>query len=157
MPRTVHLIVYNSPLFPAHWGLWIPQEDGDQNIGKLIHATGDARTGFQVAFKRNYDLGTTSRSYQLLPLAQVADQHVVDVKGDGSKGTDTIAHDYLEQVALSIPAPGRSLRSATSQGSRQRVDIQNCQTWLRAVVAALVQNGVIAEGALQVVDNAPKN
>jgi hypothetical protein len=115
MPRTVYLIIYNSPLFPAHWGLWVPQKDGDQNIGKLIHATGDARNGFQVAFKRNYDLGTTSRSYQLLPLAEVADQHVVDVKGDGKKGTDTTAHDYLEQVALSIPAPGRSLRSATSQ------------------------------------------
>lgn len=45
----------------------------------------------------------------------IADQHVVDVKGDGRRGTDTTAHDYLEQVALSIPAPGRSLRSATSQ------------------------------------------
>ncbi|KAF2752611.1 hypothetical protein EJ05DRAFT_505899 [Pseudovirgaria hyperparasitica] len=157
MSRTVHLIVYNSPLFPAHWGLWVPQKDGDQNIGKLIHATGDARNGFEVAFKRNYDLGATSRSYQLLPLAQVADQHVVDVKGDGRTGTDTTVHDYLEQVALSIPAPGRSLRSATSQGSRQRVDIQNCQTWLRVVVTALVQNGVMAERALQVVDNAPRN
>jgi hypothetical protein len=115
MPCTVYLVVYKSPLFPAHWGLWVLQKDGEQNIGKLIHATGDTRNGFPVAFKRNYDLGTTSRSYQLLPLAQVADQHVVDVKGYGRKGTDTIAHDYLEQVALSIPTPGRSLRSATSQ------------------------------------------
>jgi hypothetical protein len=90
----------------------------NQNIGKLIHVTGDARNGFQVAFKRNYDLSSTSRSYQLLLLAQVSDQHVVDVKGDGRKGTDTTAHDYLEQVALSIPAPGRSLRSATSEVRR---------------------------------------
>ncbi|KAH7070687.1 hypothetical protein BKA63DRAFT_535692 [Paraphoma chrysanthemicola] len=131
MPRTVYLIV--------------PQTDGNQDIRKLIHATGDARNGFQIAFKRNYDL------------TQVANQHVVDVKGDKTKGTDATAHNYLKQVALSIPAPGRSLQSATSQGSRQRVDIQNCQTWLRAVVATLVQNRVIAEGALQVVDTAPKN
>ncbi|KAF1912615.1 hypothetical protein BDU57DRAFT_372555 [Ampelomyces quisqualis] len=77
--------------------------------------------------------------------------------GDGRKGTYTTAYYHFEQVTLSIPGPGRSLRSAASQGSGKRVDIQNCQTWLRAVVATLVQSGVMAEGAIQVVDNAPKN
>ncbi|KAF2258102.1 hypothetical protein CC78DRAFT_479708 [Lojkania enalia] len=156
MPRTVYLVVYNSPLFPAHWGLWIPHID-NPNIGKLIHASGDAANGFIISFERNYNLGSTSRRHQILPVDQVLDHHVVDVKGDGSRSRDQTAHDYLEEVALSIPAPGRSLVSAATQGPRQRVVIQNCQTWLRAVVAALVQRGVMSQASLQVIDNAPKN
>ncbi|KAF2118705.1 hypothetical protein BDV96DRAFT_642883 [Lophiotrema nucula] len=156
MPRTVCLVIFNSPLFPAHWGLWVPSTD-QPSIGKLLHASGDAATGFEIAFERNYDLGATTRRHQVLQLAQVLDHYVVDVKGDGSRTKDQIAHDYLEEVALSVPAPARSLVSATSQGPRQRVEIQNCQTWLRQVVAAFVQNGAMDQSALQTVDNAPKN
>ncbi|KAF2123947.1 hypothetical protein P153DRAFT_327702 [Dothidotthia symphoricarpi CBS 119687] len=156
MPRAIYLVVFKSPLFPAHWGLWIPSA-ADPNIGKRIHASGDAATGFQIFFERNYDLVATRRRYQVLPLAQVLDQHVVDVEGDGSQWSDTTAHDYIEQVALSVPAPARSLISASSQGPKQRVAIQNCQTWLREFVAALVQKGLMDQSALQILDGAPKN
>ncbi|KAF2186882.1 hypothetical protein K469DRAFT_570861, partial [Zopfia rhizophila CBS 207.26] len=141
--------------FPAHWSLWIPHQD-NTSIGRRIHASADAANGFEIAFERNYNLDATSR-HQILPLAQVLDHYVVDVKGDGSQLKDQIAYDYLEQVALSIPAPSRSLVSTSTQGPRQRVEIQNCQTWLRQVVAALVQNGAMDQAALQAADSAPKN
>jgi hypothetical protein len=43
------------------------------------------------------------------------------------------------------------------QGPRRRVEIQNCQTWLKDVVAALVQSGLIHESAIQIISDAPKN
>jgi len=114
MPRTVYLLVFNSPLFPAHWGLWIPSVE-KPNIGKLLNATGDAATGFEIGFERNYDLGAITLRHQILQLAEVLDHHVVDVTGDGSPAKDQTAHDYLEQVALRVPAPARSLVPAASE------------------------------------------
>jgi hypothetical protein len=114
MTRTVYLIVYNSPLFPAHWGLWIPSLD-DPTVGKRLHAPGDAANGFEIDFDRNYTLDATNRQYQSLVLAEVSNYHVVDVKGDGSRRSDSTAHDDLEQVLLSVPAPGASLVSSSSQ------------------------------------------
>jgi hypothetical protein len=114
MARDIYLIVYTSPLFPAHWTLWIPTEANPQ-IGKGIHATGDAANGFQHEFKRNYDLSEEDRAYRLFLLAQVNDRWVVDVPGDGLFSVDTIPVDGVERIALSVPAPGKSLR--TSEGS----------------------------------------
>jgi hypothetical protein len=116
MTRTIYLLVYNSPLFPAHWSLWIPSAD-NPDIGKRLHAIGDASAGFEIAFERNYDLTTDTRHYQILPLARVLDSHLVDVEGNGDPSTDQIAHDHIEDVVLSVSAPGRSLVAASSQVS----------------------------------------
>jgi hypothetical protein len=43
------------------------------------------------------------------------------------------------------------------QGPRRRVEIQTCQTWLKDVVAALVQNELIHESAIQIISDAPKD
>lgn len=114
MARTIYLIIYNSPLFPAHWGLWIPTLS-DPTVGKVLHAEGDAANGFEIIFKRNYVPDATSRQHQFLPVAEVSDHHVMDVKGDGSLQLDSTAHDNIEQVLLSVPAPGASLVSSNSQ------------------------------------------
>lgn len=114
MTRDIYLIVYNSLLFPAHWTLWIPTKANPQ-IGKGIHVTGDAANGFQHEFKRNYDLSEEDRANRLFLLAQVDDRWVADVPGDGSFSVDTTPADDVETIALSVPAPGKSLR--TSEGS----------------------------------------
>lgn len=116
MTRTVYLIIYNSPLFPAHWSLWIPSLD-NAAIGKRLHAEGDASQGFRVVFKRNYVPEEDTRQYQKLLHAEVSDRHVVDVKGTGTQVSDSTAHDDLERVLLSVPAPGPSLVSSVSQVS----------------------------------------
>lgn len=115
MSRPVYLIVYKSRLFPAHWSFWIPTPD-DETIGKRIQATGDALTGFVVAFERNYDIAKTSRPHELVSLDRVDSAHVNDgdaVKG-GPESTDAQPIDKLEEVALSVPAPGPSLVSSSS-------------------------------------------
>jgi hypothetical protein len=119
--RTVYLIVYNSPLFPVHWGLWIPSLHNPA-IGKFLNAEGDAANGFEIIFQRNHtlDADATSRPRQCLPLAEVADCHVLDVDGDGGEGADSTARDELERVLLSVPAPGKSLLQVSENGSKVR-------------------------------------
>jgi len=70
MTRDIHLIFYPSPLFPAHWGLWIPSV-GNPQIGKMVHVVGDVATGFEHQFKRNYSLITTTRRYDLSSLPKL--------------------------------------------------------------------------------------
>lgn len=70
----------------------------DSTLGKFLHAKGDAANGFEIVFKRNYDLDATSRPHQCLPLAEVSDNHVLDIPGDGSLVADSIAHVDLERV-----------------------------------------------------------
>lgn len=110
MTRVIYLIVYNSLLFPAHWTLWIPTEANPQ-IGKGIHVTGDAVNRFQHEFKRNYDLSEEDRAHRLFLLAQVDDRWIADVPADGSFSVDTTPADDVETIALSMPAPGKSLRT----------------------------------------------
>ncbi|KAF1956563.1 hypothetical protein CC80DRAFT_492104 [Byssothecium circinans] len=55
MPRTVNLVVFNSPLFPAHWALFTPHSN-NQQVGTMIHAVGDAKDGFETRFERNYNI-----------------------------------------------------------------------------------------------------
>jgi hypothetical protein len=38
-----------------------------------------------------------------------------------------------------------------------KVDLRNCQTWLREFVGVLVEDGVLSGDALVVMDGAPKN
>ncbi|KAM7219905.1 hypothetical protein V8F06_004760 [Rhypophila decipiens] len=118
MARSVYLLIYNSPLFPAHWAIWIPSE-AKSTTGKLIHARGDARSGFDVTVDRNYDISQTGRKHEIIPLARVDDSNVVDSPSDaprtretGSAGTFS-PQDKVEQIALRVPAPGPSLRTAS--------------------------------------------
>lgn len=43
------------------------------------------------------------------------------------------------------------------QAPRKRVQIQNCQTWLRSGIEALVREEIMDKSALQTIDSAPKN
>jgi hypothetical protein len=112
MPRTLYLIVYNSPLFPAHWTMYIPS-DTEEGLGTGIHATGDAADGFEVQFERRYNYGQTRRTHQQFTLGHIGDEHVEGGVA-ATRSTDKTPRDALEQVASTIPAPGPSLISASS-------------------------------------------
>lgn len=105
MARTIFLIVFSNGTKPAHWAIWIPTA-GQQDLGKLLHVTGNPATGFFLEFKRNYDLSATARTYQILSLAQVHDQYVADTPN--AQGVDTTARDRLESTATVVAPPGRS-------------------------------------------------
>jgi hypothetical protein len=114
MTRAIQLIVFNSPLFPAHWALFNPHSSS-QNCGTLVHAVGDAKDGFDTSFERNYNIGATTLQYQSLQLATISDEFVKDSQGDGKRSQESTARDRLEQVVLSIPAPRGRLNSSSSE------------------------------------------
>ncbi|KAI0448216.1 hypothetical protein F4803DRAFT_545740 [Xylaria telfairii] len=155
MIRTIYLIVYNSPLFPAHWAIWIPSQE-NLAIGKRIHVEGDAATGFQLSFDRNYDKTQDSRKHEIVVLAEVHAKHVVDTPGSGSNTVDREPKDGIESIAAKVAPPGPSLMSA-SRTRGTKVEIKNCQTWLMDVVNALHKEGIFDSKAVEVIQAAPKN
>jgi hypothetical protein len=124
MPSKIYLIVYRSRLFPAHWSLWIPSDRISRHniaFGKIIHVTGDSRAGFVHEFKRNYELAGTGRAYDMFLLGSTSESSnvvVVDVVGNEEFSTDDVANDIIEQYALAVPAPGKSLRSTSNEVCR---------------------------------------
>ncbi|KAI0912565.1 hypothetical protein F4823DRAFT_178302 [Ustulina deusta] len=156
MSRTIYLIIYKSPLFPAHWALWVPSE-ADPTIGKRIHAEGDAATGFRLSFDRNYDITQESRKHETLALAEVGAGLVLDTPGDGVNSVDAEPRDAVEIVAANVPPPGPSLVSSSASSRGTRVEIKNCQTWLFEVVSALHVEGILDGQAVEVIKTAPKN
>lgn len=107
MPRTIHLAITSNGRRPAHQAVFVPTGDAGA-VGKVIHVTGNAATGFFLEIKRNYDLEATARKYLLIPLAQIDERFVRDTVGNGEPGVDTTARDRLESAAIVAVPPGRS-------------------------------------------------
>ncbi|KAF8161523.1 hypothetical protein B0H34DRAFT_383221 [Crassisporium funariophilum] len=162
--RPVYLIVYNSPIFPAHWAMWIPKL-ANENMGKLLQVEGDPATGFEYDFQENYDLQVIIRSHELVKLADVDKKFAVDfLEGrDEEDGTDPVgairsmAMDEMTKVARRIPPPLPSLKSAGMASTPGKVEIKNCQTWMTQFVEELILANIFPEGARQVLAIAPKN
>lgn len=106
MTRPIFLLVYPTinQRTAAHWAIFIPYLN-EVTIGKVIHAVGTPFTGFGVEFKRNYDYATTGRRVEAMPLGEVSDDDVVDVRGDGALSIDITVHDRLEREARRVDAP----------------------------------------------------
>ena len=109
--RDIKLIVYPSPLFPAHWALFVPTA-ANPDVGKIINTTGDVLHGFGLEFKRGYDLVATSSRKEVIDLCTVDAAHVND--GPLERRADKIPIDNIERKAAAIPVPGKSLKSAGS-------------------------------------------
>lgn len=92
MTSVLNLIVYHSPLFAAHWALFLPSPTNSTS-GRRIHADGSPASGFEVLFEE-YDLTQCTQSYEGIELGAV---EIID----------------LERVARSIEAPKKSLVSAS--------------------------------------------
>jgi len=106
--RSISLIVYHSPHFPAHWVVFVPNADGG-TIGTNIHVIGDVRDGFTHQFTRGYNCSMTRRKHTTFTLGDVGLEYLVGAVSEAETGSDP--NNELENVAISIPAPGKSLRS----------------------------------------------
>jgi len=119
--RPVYIISYRSPIFPAHWALWIPsynvETKAEGNVGKKIHVQGDASEGFTHEFLRNYDISMTVRPHSVHFISWTDAANIADGTTSGDLVSDTTATDIIEKLALDVAAPGPSLRSAGSSSS----------------------------------------
>lgn len=145
-----------SPLFHAHWSIFIPEQANSQR-GTVINVRGDPLDGFVHEFDRGYVPSEDSdRPLLMTKLGSVKDT-IVGPFSSLEPGKDTIAQTELERLALTIPAPGPSLRRSASRGGRVRVEIRDCQWWVGQFVARMVESEILDPGALGVLDQAPRH
>jgi hypothetical protein len=98
--QPLQLIVYPSPLFAAHWALFLPSAS-DPKLGTRIHADGSPAIGFEVLIEEDYDLKECTQSWNVFELG------TVDVGG-------------LMGAVRSVEAPGKSLRAVGDEGGQQK-------------------------------------
>jgi hypothetical protein len=119
--RPVYTISYRSPVFPAHWALWIPSYNAEAkatgNVGKMIYVEGDASAGFIHQFIRNYDISMTLGSKSVHFISWTDAANIADEANSRGLVNDKTATDIIEKLALDVAAPGPSLRSASSSSS----------------------------------------
>ncbi|KAB8250292.1 hypothetical protein BDV35DRAFT_389338 [Aspergillus flavus] len=127
MPRPIYLALFSNGPRPAHWSIFVPTLNSTGQQGKIIHVTGTTATGFFLEFKRNYDFATEDRKYQIMPLVDVEEQSVATV--------------------VKPPGPSRELFGK---------DARNCQHWMMEYVQKLVDEGFLAECAVEVLADAPR-
>lgn len=129
-----HLLCYvPSPLFPAHWSLWIAYA-GTSGRGTRIHVTGDALNGFQHDFDPWYDPKTDDRHPKVinlgfidalsLPPAENVGECLYGIDGDSLRTCTA-----LELLSWAVPAPGPSLRSSDSAAVYFPCSAQASLTW----------------------------
>ncbi|KAI9665382.1 MAG: hypothetical protein M1831_001820 [Alyxoria varia] len=141
----------------------------ESNIGRRIHVVGDRRNGFKLEIVRGFDLkkdrtnsdgrrfaigvvaaANASDSPQRSESSGTAEKGVEEKDEDEGGGTiDKQAEDEFERVCVEIDAPGPSLRKISTAGSTQdegtqaRLEVKDCQWWVREVVNALVKRGIL--------------
>ena len=113
--KDIFLVIYSSRLFPSHWGVLVPSSNGS-DVGTLINVIGDPSAGFEHEFKRNYGEEDSRRVSETLLLGKVASEHVKSRKEVG-QNIDNVPNNTLEDIALLIPSPSKSLRCGSSSVS----------------------------------------
>lgn len=103
-----------SPLFHAHWALFVP-EPGSPQRGTVLNVRGDPLHGFAHEFERGYiPSEDPEKPPAVLKLGTIAER-LVRPDDTAPDGKDTEAHNKLERLALSVDAPGRSLGRGASK------------------------------------------
>ena len=113
--KDIFLVIYASRLFPSHWGVFVPSLVGS-DTGTLINVIGDPSIGFEHEFKRDYGGEDTRRVSKTLLLGEVASEHSKG-RNEAGQNIDNVPNNTLEDIALSIPPPSKSLRRGCSSVS----------------------------------------
>ncbi|KAG6915315.1 hypothetical protein DXG01_012176 [Tephrocybe rancida] len=161
--RDFFLIVYRNRLFAAHWSIWIPnavQLEGE-DLGKVIHVTGNPVTGFVHEVKRGYDMSATRRDHVFVLLGKINSDLIIDQREEAiiTAGVDLPIEpiDMIEKLALSVPAPKKTLKSIDDEHSGPKPKIENCQKWIGYFVDLLVDETILDGDARSLVEGAPKH
>lgn len=111
----VFLLCYlPSPLFHAHWALFVPDPERPQR-GTMLNVRGDPLHGFVHEFERGYvPSEDPEKPPAVLKLGAISER-LIRAEGAAPDGKDATAYNELERLALSVDAPGRSLGRGASK------------------------------------------
>ncbi|KAG6357823.1 hypothetical protein INS49_013703 [Diaporthe citri] len=153
----VFLLCYlPSPLFHAHWALFVPDQARPQ-CGTVLNVRGDPLNGFVHEFERGYiPSEDPEKPPTVLKLGTIAER-LIKPERIAPNGKDLAAYNRLERLALSIDAPGRSLGRGASKDGRVRVEIRDCQWWVRQLVSSMIEQEMVSSDAQRVLDEAPQH
>lgn len=164
------MVVPPSPLFAAHWSIFLPDrhDPNDRHnmepmTGRRVHVAGDRLNGFGLEIIRGYDASkhrsVGSRRYPIGAIATsvLKDQLTngtaamdADSKDDDEGGgyIDNKPQDDFEMVCVEVEAPGPSLNNVSkagagnvSRGGRQQP--RDCQWWIAQVVTELTERNML--------------
>ena len=169
--RTLYVLVPPSPLFAAHWSLFLPDrhdsaqqsaQQAETTNGRRIHVSGDRLNGFTLEIVRGYDVNkhqaVSSRQYSI---GSIGEQHlrtqdsmqgenanrVWKDEDEGGGYIDNQPLDDFEQVCVGVKAPGPSLNRVSEccvKGKpTYKTETKDCQWWIWEVVKALTRQGIL--------------
>lgn len=111
----LHLLCYiPSPLFHAHWAIFVPNQ-ADSQRGTVINVRGDPLHGFVHEFERGYIPSEDPEKPPFMTKLGAVEDTLVSTPQVLEAGIDVVACTELERLALSIPAPGASLGTSASK------------------------------------------
>lgn len=103
-----------SPLFHAHWAVFVPDQARPQ-YGTVLNVRGDPLHGFVHEFERGYiPSEDPEKPPAELKLGTIAER-LIEPEEIAPDGKDATAYNQLERLALSVDAPGRSLGRGASK------------------------------------------
>lgn len=168
---TVYILVPPSPLFAAHWSLFLPRSTSTASgasqcdNGLRIHVAGDLLNGFLLEIVRDYNIkqhrGLNDRKFAIGSvspeyLAEVVNGELENVhnheglkdESEGGGYIDNTPRNDFEKICIEIEAPGPSLRRTDKTESSVRPSVQksenrDCQWWVREVATALTREGIL--------------
>ncbi|KAG9228964.1 hypothetical protein BJ875DRAFT_216096 [Amylocarpus encephaloides] len=110
---------------------------------------GTPMAGYMLEFKRNYSPTMTQERHETYPIREVLANNIVD-STDNERSRDSKPRDNLERAATWVPPPriSENFRAPVNNTTSRR-----CQEWTTDYVRLLVDNSIIAEGALDVVQD----
>ncbi|KAG8162714.1 hypothetical protein KVR01_007192 [Diaporthe batatas] len=145
-----------SPLFHAHWAVFVPDQ-ARPTCGTVVNVRGDPLNGFAHEFERGYiPSEDPEKPPKVLNLGAIA-KNLIEFERPVPDGKDATACNQLERLALSVDAPGRSLGRGASKDGRVRLEIRDCQWWVRQLISSMIEQEIISRDAQRVLDDAPQH
>lgn len=131
----VELIIYDGSPFMDHWAYFI-RSSLHSSVGVIMHATSDARNGFRLEIKRNYDFTVASPiPTSRIPLQWIDGSFLNEIAmlNNGIYKVDNAPVCPFEESVIKVKASEKSQTSASSSASQNQPVSKNqlgIEAWL---------------------------
>lgn len=151
-----------NSLFKDHWALFIPdQVHPSSTCRTLLQVECDPLNGFVHNVARNCDMSSQESSGRqppaLLELGTGSENHLtLSNTGSAVQGMENREpRSRVERLASSLDPPSKRMRAAGSgEGgtARKRIEVRECQWWVKEVVEKLITEKVLKQEAMSILE-----